>query len=111
MGKLFQEAQTKAEREAWHAQQVVGDAERGLADAQARYDKRAVYVDSLLGVRESALFVEQLGNLAEFRIAVDAHKAELAVCIARERNVKIQCDGAMAAAYARENSKPDWFAE
>ena len=103
MSKTMPQVQIQTYRKNRIAQESVSDAAQWLDRWQDHYDQQERYIDSLLGVRDSAFFVHRLGNLAAIRIGLDKSMAVLEIAIAQAETVKTQCAIDLDAAYARRD--------
>jgi len=103
MIKTLHEVQIQTGHKNQIAQNSVNYAALRLDAAQYNYDQQERYIDSLLGVRDSAFFVHRLGNLAAMRIVIDKCKAVLEIAIAQAETVKTHCAIDLDAAYARRD--------
>ena len=100
MIKTLHQVQTQTDRKNQIAQNSVNYAALRLDAAQYNYDQQERYIDSLLGVRDSAFFVKRLGNLAAIRIELDNSMVTLEIAIADLESVKTHCAIDLDAAYA-----------
>ena len=103
MSKTMHQVQTQTYRKNQIAQKTVSEAAQWVDRWQGHYDQQERYMDSLLGVRDSAFFVKRLGNLAAIRIELDNSMVTLEIAIAQAETVKTHCGIDLDAAYARRD--------
>ena len=104
MIKTLHQVQKETDRKNQRARELVSEAAQWLDFLQDCYDRedRCIF-DNLLGICDSAFFVQRLGCLATTRINLDNARVDLEIAIAQAESVKTQCGIDLDAAYARRD--------
>ena len=104
MIKTLHQVQKETDRKNQRARELVSEAAQWLDFSQDCYDRedRCIF-DNLLGICDSAFFVQRLGCLATTRINLDNAKVDLEITIAQAKAVRAQCAIDLEIAYARRD--------